>query len=423
MSNGFFRSQEFYSSPVYPFYGTVLLYDVIIVGAGPAGATAGKWCALKGLKTVIVEKHRLPRPKICAGGLTASTIQIIDEPLPDNIIERRISGYDFLSPNMGVAKLRSVEPIGVTVYREYFDKFLIDQALSSGSELEEGKPVVDVKVEEHLVKCRLSSGRILKAQLVVDASGVAGIVARKIGMQGRAKIILLSFEKDLKVDFEKSSQQFNPSILECYFTKENLGYGWVFPRSRSVSIGFSARVDNKVPPYKGFMNFCRMLTKLKKIEFQMEPFNALAIPTAGDPMEAVSYRTILTGDAAGFTDPFSGEGIQYAMKSGKNAAIAASNAFKEEDFSESYLQQHYSRTCEKEFAKGLRFALKFSTIFHKHIDLFINILNDGAQELWLENSQGKLTYKTLEERFVRGLPVWLIQTYWKRLREQMRFAN
>lgn len=399
------------------------MYDVIVVGAGPAGATAGKWCALKGLKTMMLEKYRLPRPKVCAGGLTANTIQIIDKPIPNNIIERRIFGYDFISPEMRVARLRSVESIGLTVFREYFDNFLIDQALSSGCELEEGKPVVDVKVEEDLVKCKLSSGRILKTQLVVDASGVAGIVARKIGMRRRVKTVLLSFEKDLKVDFKKASQHFDPNILECYFTPENLGYGWVFPRSRSVSIGFSARVNNKSPPYEGFKGFCRMLAKLKKINFQMEPFNTLAIPTAGNPSEAVAYRTILVGDAAGFTDPFSGEGIQYAIKSGKNAAIAASNAFNENDFSKFYLEEKYSRTCEEEFAKGLRIALKFSVIFHRHIDLFIEILNNGASDLWLQNTQGRLTYKVLEERFMRGLPVWLIQIYWNRLGERIGFST
>jgi flavin-dependent dehydrogenase len=300
---------------------------------------------------------------------------------------------------------------------------LIDQAVSSGSELEEGDPVVDVKVGEDLVECSLSSGKTMKTQLIIDASGVTSIVARKMGMSRGIRTVLLSFEKNLEIDFEKFSQQIDPSILEAYFTPENQGYGWVFPRSKSVSIGFGARADSRFTPYDGFVRFCRLLQTLKKIDFNMEPFNTFAIPAAGDPMEAVANRTILVGDAAGFTDPFSGEGIQYAIKSGKYAAITASNAIDEEDFSRFYLQQDYSRACEEDFAGGLRTALRISSFFHNHIDLLIEILNDGANELWLENAQGKLTYKTFGERFVRGLPLWLIQTSWKRLTERIGFSK
>jgi flavin-dependent dehydrogenase len=166
-----------------------------------------------------------------------------------------------------------------------------------------------------------------------------------------------------------------------------------------------------------------MIAKRKKIDFRIEPFNALTIPTAGDPMKAVASRTILAGDAAGFADPFSGEGIQYAIKSGKNAALAASDALNEEDFSKRYLQQRYSRTCEEEFAEGLRIALKSSRIFHEHLDLSLDILNGGANELWLQNTQGRLTYKTLQERFFRGLPIWLVQIYMNRLKQRMGFGN
>ena len=399
------------------------MYDVVVVGAGPAGATAGRSCACQGLRTVIVEKHKLPRKKVCAGGVTLKSIRIIDKPIPSSVVEAQILGYDFISPSMKVARVRSAEPIGITVFRDKFDKFLTDHASSSGCKLLQGKAVVDVKVEEDLVKCRLSSGQVLKAHIAIDASGVAGVVARKTGMAHRPKIVLLGFEKELKLGKNKLCRHFDPNILEFYFSKGPMGYGWVFPKSKSVSIGFTTEADKPPSPYDGSMRFCHMLSRLKKLDFTMKPFNTIAIPFAVDPMNAVADRVILTGDAAGFVDPMTGEGIYYAMKSGNLAAKAASSALNEQDFSKSYLQKTYSETCEKEFVRGLRIALKWSERLYKHIDLFIDVLDNGANELWLRNVQDKLTYKTLEEEFVRGFPSWILQVYWNRLKRRTGFEN
>ena len=120
-------------------------YDVIVVGGGPGGSTAARLCSGAGLKTLILEKERLPRYKPCGGCLSSKTVRLLDFDLTP-VIENTIYGAKFTYCSQDPFFIESKNPIAFLVMRDRFDQFLIDKALEAGTKILDGERVT--KVEE-----------------------------------------------------------------------------------------------------------------------------------------------------------------------------------------------------------------------------------------------------------------------------------
>ena len=160
-------------------------------------------------------------------------------------------------------------------------------------------------------------------------------------------------------------------LVEFYFIGDR-GYGWIFPKRDRISIGigeFAAQVHN----LKGsFSRFVRDVSVQKNIDIEgrISGINSYRLPAGGFERRIHGDRVLLTGDAAGFVDPFLGEGIYYALKSGEIAADVAAGAVESGDFSERFLQEYVMR-CEKEFNYDLKSALKFANFAYGHRDMLL----------------------------------------------------
>ena len=119
-------------------------YDVIVVGGGPGGSTAARFCAKAGLKTLLVEKERLPRYKPCGGCLSAKTVRLFDFDLSP-VIENTIYGAKFTYRSKDPFLIESKNPIAFLVMRDRFDQFLIDRAFEVGTEILDGETVTKVE--------------------------------------------------------------------------------------------------------------------------------------------------------------------------------------------------------------------------------------------------------------------------------------
>ncbi|MFX1580221.1 MAG: NAD(P)/FAD-dependent oxidoreductase, partial [Promethearchaeota archaeon] len=101
-----------------------MTYDVIVVGAGPAGSTAAYDCSKQGLKTLLLEKYKLPREKPCGGAVMYRALRIIEGKMPRDLVEQKIYGLRFILPDGKKTEFISDKMIGITVFRDRFDEFL-----------------------------------------------------------------------------------------------------------------------------------------------------------------------------------------------------------------------------------------------------------------------------------------------------------
>ncbi|RPJ08252.1 MAG: geranylgeranyl reductase family protein, partial [Deltaproteobacteria bacterium] len=212
-------------------------YDVIVVGAGPGGSTTARFCAQAGLRTLLIEKDRLPRDKPCGGCLSLKSVRLIEFDLTP-VIENTIFGVKFTYRLKDPVLIRSNNPIGYMVMRERFDQFLVERALEEGTALIEGEKVIKVAEKDEGVEVQLARGRRFLCDYVVGADGPESLVARSFAPSpprgigwGIAVESKIPFESVM--DFPKEQQ----ALIHLDFGGVPNGYGWVFPKREGLSIG------------------------------------------------------------------------------------------------------------------------------------------------------------------------------------------
>ena len=144
-------------------------YDVIIVGAGPAGSTAARHCGLKGLKTLLLEKEKIPRYKPCAGGITFAAVKELDFDIPEELIERKCHGMRI---HFKKCKNRVTEehPLVYMVTRSVFDEYLVEKSVAAGAEIRDSETCISVATDREKVSISTSKGEY-RANIVIGADG------------------------------------------------------------------------------------------------------------------------------------------------------------------------------------------------------------------------------------------------------------
>jgi len=395
-------------------------FDVIVIGAGPAGSMAARECARQGLRTTIIEKDRIPRSKPCGGGVSSKALKLIGTRISDDLIERYVKGFRFFSPSLDFVNLTSNTTIGISTFRDKFDAFLTKLAVDQGCELTDSDEVIDMSVLRDKVVCVLRSGRVVEGCMVIGADGANGITARITGIRERweRNQVGLCLETTIALDKERLEDFFDPEIFELYFINIPLGYGWVFPKKSSLSLGIGGCLAYIEQPLKILTDFCSTVSKLKKIDIKIPQFRAHLAPSGGFQRKIVSDKVLLVGDAAGFIDPLTGEGIYYAMKSGLVSANACVRAINENNTSASFLETHYSKICEKEIERDLRIALDLTYKIHDHFATFFTLLRSSSGSYWAALARGETSYSMLRRKL---LPRIMVQLLSRRL--QRTFAR
>ncbi len=285
--------------------------NVIIVGAGPAGSTAAYILAKSGLKVTLIDAEKFPRQKLCGGLLTLRTKRLFE-----NIFGESISGIaDFKSDGMKMY-FRDKLLSSVTGYKNLylvnridFDSYLLKQAKKAGVQLILGKRVCDISYNT----VRLSDNTLVDYSLLIGADGVNSVVAKHLyGASFIKKQTAFCLETEIPIEFVKEEVK-EP---EVFFGYANWGYGWVFPKSKTVTVGIGGLPHKNKDMKEAFQ-------QLLQDRFGITD----TIGVKGFHVPAGAYRTkpgkgniIVCGDAAGLVEPITGEGIAFAMQSGKFAA-------------------------------------------------------------------------------------------------------
>ncbi len=384
------------------------MYDVIIVGGGPAGSIAAERAARCGLDVLMLEKAVYPRSKICGGGVSKKALDVIGG-LDKELIERETFGARIFLPDYRNFAGMLDDRVAVMTRRENLDQWLARRAEDAGAAVQDGEAVKDVLFNGDCVEVVTSKNRY-RSRMVIGSDGVNSTVARRSGIRTRwGGDIGMCLEAEVKLGETVVEECVDDKLVEFYFIGDR-GYGWVFPKRDHISIGigeFAAQVHNM----KGsFSRFVRDVSVQKNVDIEgrISGINSYRIPAGGYPRRIHGDRVLLTGDAAGFVDPFLGEGIYYAVKSGEIAADVAAGAVESGDFSERFLQEYVAR-CEKEFNHDLKSALKFANFAYGHRDLFLKaVWRDKKLFMsYMKTVRGDMTYTDFNRWCARRSPVTL----------------
>lgn len=330
-----------------------MIYDVIVVGGGPAGAIAARDCARAGLETIILEKEYFPRPKPCAGGVTVAAMNYLDIPIPSEVVEARCSSFRSFYDHRYV-ELDLEQEFMVVVSREVFDLWLVSLAQSAGAELKQGEKVSSIDVDGKGVTVRTST-RAYYGRLVIGADGVNSTVAKIVRKPFNKRDLAFCVCSDVATDEQEG---FWREGIEIHYGPMPMSYSWVFPKRGRLSVGVGGWLSGVTNMKDVFRHFLR-----ERGLSQEQGFRGRHIPLGGIPRPTVNERVILVGDAAGYADPFTGEGIRYAIASGHIAADAAISLIP----GGASLNRHnlgvYERNCYNEFGADLKTALFIARLF------------------------------------------------------------
>ena len=176
------------------------MYDVIVVGGGPAGSTTARRAAQKDLHVLVLDKAEFPRVKPCGGAMRQYGVDSLDFSI-DDVIQRRTYGPRFFAPSGLEIDLTVDEPDGVMVMRDEFDHLLLKKAGEAGAEVREISTVTKVSEDQKGVTVSIRDGEDFRGKYVVGADGINSVVAKSMGFysgwSGNSAAIAIELEAEV----------------------------------------------------------------------------------------------------------------------------------------------------------------------------------------------------------------------------------
>jgi len=309
--------------------------EVIIIGAGPAGATAAYELAAAGHDVLLLDKSEHPRAKICGGWVNRRVPEMF--PWVDkDALETPFTGIEFFSPDLGAnVSHEADESLGYLADRQVFDASLVEAAKKAGARFQVGE-CYGVTTKGAVT---LADGSLLKASVVVGADGVQSVVGSSSGLNpgwdNRQVVICAS--TDFKLDPARLDE-FYGAARKIYISPAYSfvsGYGWAFPKKTHISVGIGGRLHDTNNIVVTFKRFVDGLVEKGVIPEECKViYPDSGITPAGAALGLPAFadgRVVLVGDAGGFASATSGEGIFPGMWSAKIAAGVIDDALKSDD--------------------------------------------------------------------------------------------
>lgn len=296
-------------------------FDVIVIGAGPAGASAAYVAARAGLRVALIDRKTFPREKLCGGLITGRArrhyAEIFGHEMPFDPQDRKTT-VDFRYRGQPVGLIEDA-PVLCATMRWDMDAMLCGHAMAAGAQDFTGQAVAEIDCDARRVT--LKDGAMLQYEVLIGADGVNSQVARALFGQpfDRQRI-------GFGLEIEARGAHLNPAgPIRIDLAAAQWGYGWVFPKRCSTTVGVGGLLSENADMKQAMSAYCEMLgidAADLHVKGQFLPFGDFRkMPGQG--------AVLLAGDAAGLVDPITGEGIGYAMQSGQlaaKAALAALNA-------------------------------------------------------------------------------------------------
>ncbi|MFN8499579.1 MAG: geranylgeranyl reductase family protein [Anaerolineae bacterium] len=330
-------------------------FDIVIIGAGPGGSAAAYYLARRGLAVLLLDKADFPRDKTCGDGLTPRAVSVLkDMGLLDQLLQvgHRTPRLEIVAP-LGHSVGSAIPQVGdwpaftLVVPRLILDDLLLQKAVAAGAVFRGGTRVSRVETSSDGVTvygARKDGTVEVRARAAIVATGASPTLLMEMGILKKTPAMMIAS----RAYFEDMQALKD----EVYLTFEGVplpGYGWVFPVSEtSANIGAglvrrswtsrwrketSAQAFQKfiaTPTLKAMLDGARQVGPVKGYPLRMDFAQS---PTYGE-------RTLLVGEAAGLVNPLTGEGIDYALESGRIAAEHLAGLFEAGDFSQARFAEY-----------------------------------------------------------------------------------
>lgn len=311
------------------------LYDIIIVGAGPAGGCAAVHAAKKGLKVAVLEEHAVVgEPVHCGECLSNLGLTRLPFELPVGPVSEKVDGVRIIFPD-GSSKLLQ-EP-GVVLEKHLFEQAIIAEAKKNGADILLNNRV-NAAVRENNVWTITTTQGSYQSKALIDASGAAAVLSRLLNLNPRFKTVT-----GIQYEMEGIPRD---GFLDFYLWPELAPYGylWMIPKCNGrANVGL---VTDQIPKAKIFLDeFVKRKGWSDKV---IKKTFGGPIPESGPVEHTVSDGVILIGDAAGFTSPLFEGGTHLGLRSGEFAIQVLEKAVKENNFSKEKLEE-YNLLWKKEF--------------------------------------------------------------------------
>jgi geranylgeranyl reductase family protein len=365
-------------------------YDVLIIGAGPAGTSAAMALRGSALSVALVDGESFPRDKICGDALSVDVINQLKKLSPSlaqsfekSTIATQSAGVRIVAPNNHAIDIPFHRDgggrHGYVCRRTDFDMLMLAEARrGSNITVLESCAVNDLRMTSDVVTAKTSHGKI-DAKIVIGADGAHSIVKRKLAS---SKINHRYHSAGLRMYHQLVGGFTAENFIELYFLRDILpGYLWIFPLPdgyANVGIGMltstlSAKKINLIRTFQQLLSTHPLMKNRFRNAVGLEPPRGHGLPLGGATRVISGNRFLLTGDAAALIDPFSGEGIGNAIRSGRFAAEQVLQSFSKNNFGARELR-HYDDTMNKMLANEFRVSYnmlrlsKYPWLFNTIVD-------------------------------------------------------
>ncbi len=358
-------------------------YDVIIVGAGPAGSQAAITLSRAGRKVLVLEKKVFPRSKPCGGCISKRVERFLSRPFLDEVVEGTINRVVFhFHPNQKW-EYASDQPVAYMIRRERFDLLLAREAAQAGAEIRFQTPLTAFREDAESIEA-FTPGQSFRARFLILAQGAYDTLPP----EQRSRRSFLTYQA-LEGRLKDSDQigHWPKNTVAIYLGSLDFGYGWIFPGEDSLSVGLSFWPKKEKDPQSGIRKFRTMSPGPRdRPRLKGHPIPCFD----GRPRAYSRGRVLWAGDAARLVDPFLGEGIYYALWSGQLGAQTIHQALGKSRPELGGYDQALAQTLVPEFGYALRLA--FWVYAWPRLFWWLLKRHPGIMHIYFQILQGQESY-------------------------------
>jgi geranylgeranyl reductase family protein len=364
-------------------------FDVLVVGAGPGGSNAAAAALKRGLSVAQIDAERFPRVKPCAGGLTAKAWQALEFELAP-ALRREFDSFEFNAWRGGKNVFTTRSRVLAMVVRPEFDNHAVEEnRRRAGFAFFDGERVRSIEWDRERFELTTEE-RTLTGRALVGADGAYSLVNRTFAL-ARIRGHAIAVEVNLRCDALAA----DPAPRPCFdFGALAQGYGWVFPKDDQISVGLYTLAR----PAKELRALLERYIEAKGLRPRgdaLESFEAHRIPLGGYELRVPQMPVFLVGDAGGFADALTGEGIYHALESGRLAGEHAARTVRGED-----VRRAYVRALWKGVLCDTWLTWKLAGAFYRSPERWLRLL--GSPLVWRPLVHGAGAGATFSRSLARG---------------------